>query len=156
MKYILVALLVFQSCTDGDIGPEGTLREYVNYRFGKNQNKEKLLEKTTGELFQDLSNLSEEALNALVNSEKYQRGSLKINLKKCSQNRCHITYTLKIVKKKDKRQDFEIEVKKIAQIDREGKIWKISKISELKSYFSTDKSIDVKTPGETRNPFKAK
>ena len=153
MGYFLVALLFFLSCTGRDTGPEGTLREYISYRFSKNQNKTKLLKKTTGELYQDLNSLSEEVLNALVDVRKYRRGSLKINLKKCSENLCHITYTLKIIKKKDGRPDFEIEVKKIARLEREEEEWKISKISELKSYFETEKTIDVKTPGKTHNPF---
>ena len=156
MRYIIIALLFFQPCTKKNYGPEATLRDYVNYRFGKNQSKEKLLQKTTGELYQDLSNLSEEALNALVDSDIYKRGSLKINLKKCSQTRCHITYTLKVLKKESGQNDFEIEVKKIARLDLEGEQWKISKISELKSYFGTKKPINVDVPGEMENPFKSK
>ena len=153
MQYIIILLLFFQSCTQKDTGPVGTLKEYVSYRFSKNQKKQNLLKRTTGELYRDLNNLSEEALNALVDSEKYQRGSLKINLKKCSQTQCYITYTLKIIKKEKGRRDFEIEVKKIAHLERKDNVWKISKINELKSYFGTEKSINVETPGETRNPF---
>ena len=156
MRHIIIALLFFQSCTQKSYGPEATLREYVNDRFSKNQSKEELLQKTTGELYRDLNNLSEETLNTLVDSEKYRRGSLKVNLKKCNQTRCHITYTLKVIKKASGRNDFEIEVKKIAQLDREGEQWKISKISELKSYFGTEKPIDVDVPGEMRNPFRSK
>ena len=133
-----------------------TLNEYIGYRFSKNQSKEKLLERTTGELYRDLNGLSEEALNALVDSERYRRGSLKINLKKCSQTRCHITYTLKILKREAGQRDFEIEVKKIARLDREGEAWKISRISELKSHIGTEKPINVEVPGETRNPFQSK
>ena len=154
MEYLLVTLLLFLSCTSKNTGPEGTLREYVNYRFSKNQTKTKLLEKTTGELYRDLNSLSEEVLNALVDFKKYRRGSLKINLKKCSRDICHITYTLKVIKKKNGRSDFEIEVKKIARLEREDEEWKISKISELKSYFGTEKPIDVETPGKIRNPFR--
>ena len=154
MSYLLaIVLLFFQACTKKETDPEGILREYIGYRFSKNQDKETLLKKTTGELYQDLNALSEESLNALVNTETYRRGSLKINLKKCRQDRCYITYTLKINKRKDGKKDFEIEVRKIAQIDREGEVWKISKITELKSYFGAEKPIDVETPGETRNPF---
>ena len=153
IKYTLV-LSFFLACTGKDIGPEGALREYIDYRFSKNQKKTKLLEKTTGELYQDLNSFSEESLNTLVDFKKYRRGSLKINLKKCNQNLCHITYTLRVAKKKNGHQDFEIETKKIAQLELEDKVWKISKISELKSYFEAEKAIDVKTPGKTRNPFR--
>lgn len=149
MQYLVIVLLFFQACANRDAGPEETLRDYIRYRFSRNQEKEILLKKTTGELYQDLNALSEESLNALVNAETYRRGPLKINLKKCDQTSCHITYTLKINKKKN----FEIEVKKIAQLEREDKMWKISKITELKSYFGSEKPIDVKTPGKTHNPF---
>ena len=154
MRYIIAILLFFQSCTSSDSDPASTLREYINYRFSKNQSKAKILEKTTGELYRDLNRFSEEALNNLVNSEKYRRGSLKINLKKCDPNRCYITYTLKAIKKKNGQQDFQVEVKKIAHLERENEVWKISKINEIKSYFGTEKPIDVKTPGKIHNPFK--
>ena len=153
MPYLVIVLLFFQACAKKDIGPEDTLRDYIRYRFSKNQDKETLLKKTTGELYEDLNALDEKTLNALVNVETYRRGSLRINLKKCKPTRCYITYTLAITKRKDGKKDFEIEVKKIAQIEREGEVWKISKITELKSYFGAEKPIDVKTPGETRNPF---
>ena len=152
---VLACLLQTSSCVEKSRDPVRALQSYIDYRFSKNQSKEKLLSKTRGELYAELERFSEEELSNLVNPRKYRRGSFKVNLKKCNDTRCHITYTLKFDQKdNNQKKSFRVITKKIAQLDFEEETWKIAKITEIKTYFEAKNSLDVTSPGKTENPFK--
>ena len=145
MKYIICTILISLvfSCTKSGSSPEAALRKYINYRFSSGQSKNELLNRTTGELNKVLDSFSEEQLNQIVNSNQYKKRKLKINLKNCSPQKCHITYTLAFSKVKTKAKEFDIDVKKIATIILVDGKWKISDISDIKTYVRSIKEIEV-------------
>lgn len=143
IKYTIILSVLAFSCTKSANSPEAALTKYIDYRFSSWQKKDELLSKTTGELNEALKPLSEEQLNQLVNSDQYKKRKLKINLKKCSADECHITYTLAFSKIRTKAKEFDIDVKKIATVIREDGKWKIADISDIKTYIKSSKELKV-------------
>ena len=160
MKRFLCLLLIstvfscFNKVEEERNDPESVLKSYIKYRFSKDQSKEDLLRRTTGQLYTDLDKFSEEDLRKIVSKYSARQGKLVINLKKCEEARCYITYTLKFDQFDGHTKAFRVEVKKIAQIDLVNEVWKIAKISDIKSHFRSYQDINVESGGEVKNPFK--
>ena len=141
MKLLLVFLLVF-GCSKSE-SPEEKLQEFVDYRFQTNQSKDKLLSYLTGKLHSAIESMSEEEFGKFIENLKYKKKKFKIVLKKCSDEKCFITYVLSYTQPVPKNPDFEVEVKKIAEMERVEDQWKISNVSNVKSYIEGMKPIDV-------------
>jgi hypothetical protein len=136
--------LLFASCTKRQ-SAEDVLSTFIKYRFNKNQSREVLLEKTTGSLFEKISEMDEETLARFIYNDDLKLRKYKVTLSRCSDETCFITYTLAYDQGDQKGRTFETEIKKIAEIKREDGLWKISDVSNVKTY------IDSKRPISTGN-----
>ena len=117
MKYFLILFYIFSisSCNQND-GPEISLRKYVNYRFGKNQTKDGVLEKSTGKMFDYVSTLEGNDLDSFMQKGRVEKRKFKVKLKKCSESTCFITYIVGYNHLTEGQKTFEVEVKKIAEL----------------------------------------
>ena len=145
---------LFISCSK-DLGPEETLREFINYRFNTGQSKSKVLsylEETIKEETEQFLFINEQELTAeevekknkeielFLNPEGYKKRDFKILHKNCNETRCFITYSLAYTQG-GSENDSLTEVKKIAEIKVFDKEWKIVDITNVKTYIEGKKTI---------------
>ena len=139
---ILCTLLIFSSCTKKSTSDD-VLKGYVKYRFSSSQNKDALLEKTTGNLNERISKMTEEEFKDFISMEKYKMRKFVINLKRCSDDQCFITYTLSYDQYLDGQRKYENEVKKIADIRKLEDSWKIADVSNVKTYIDSKEELKI-------------
>ena len=135
-------LLVVFSCAKKPNTPEGALTKFVNYRFSGNQVKEKLLEMTSGEFYESIARMSEEAFN-IFSSMPVKKKSFKILKTQCGGTECSITYFIRYDSFKDGSKDFSVEAKKIAILKNVEGMWKIAEVSNIKEFHDAEESIEV-------------
>lgn len=138
--FILLATLAVFSCSK-KTGPEATLKDYIDYRFSPGQEKEVILSKTTGPLYEQIETMSDEDLVRFLNNDSVKKNKVEIEHSSCEQNTCNITYLIKYSKFKDKKEIFQIELKKIAELRKEEDEWKIANINEIKSFYEAKEEI---------------
>ncbi|PIP92761.1 MAG: hypothetical protein COW00_05515 [Bdellovibrio sp. CG12_big_fil_rev_8_21_14_0_65_39_13] len=131
----LIALLIF-SCTKKQ-APEDVLRKYVDYRFSASQTRDGAIEMLTGELKEKLKSLSEEELKIFLNSTNMTKKSLSIQSSNCSGDKCKIVYILKYEKSDQGKKPYVVENKKEAVLAKEEDSWKVSEVSNIKTYIES-------------------
>jgi hypothetical protein len=135
-------LLIFTSCTK-KTNSEDVLKGYVKYRFSPTQSKDVLLDKTTGSLNERITAMTEEEFKEFVSMEKFKMRKFVINLKRCSDDQCFITYTLSYDQYQDGQRTYETEVKKIAEIRKVEETWKIADVSNVKTYIDSKEELKL-------------
>ncbi len=147
MSFKSFCLIVFCSSLffgcNSQKGPEETLRNFVNYRFSSSQDKGKTLSYVTGTLEEKIVEMSDEDYKLFEKTTEYKKKKLRINLKKCTENQCFITYTLSFFKKTGEQKSASLEVKKIAELKKTDKSWKIADVNNIKTYIESKEPIDV-------------
>ncbi len=144
---------------------ERALIDFISYRFQENQSRDALLEQTHGRLKNLIAEMDEVEFKKYASVDKLQKKSFKIVLENCKADICFITYNLSYVDfKDDKKREakFNIEVKKIAKIEKQNENWLISDVQNVKTYINskekiniTDKDIlekDLEDEEETKGP----
>lgn len=149
--FVIFALLAFYSCTKKST-PEKTLQNYVDYRFTSSQEKDDLLDMTTGKLYERISDMDEEELKSFLTGKSLNKRKLKVLLKNCQEAQCFLTYILTYTQGAGNPKDFGIEVKKIAQLDKVGESWLLSDVSNVKTYIEAKKDLEVSAEGESEAP----
>jgi hypothetical protein len=139
---ILCVLLISVSCTKKS-SSEDVLKGYVKYRFSPAQSKDVLLEKTTGTLKDRISTMTEDEFKSFVSMGKFKMRKFVINLKRCSDDQCFITYTLSYDQYQDGQRKYENEVKKIAEIRKQEDGWKIADVSNVKTYIDSKEELKI-------------
>jgi len=139
---LLICFFILQGCFPRKaVNPEDALREYISYRFSPDQNKEKLLELTAGELKAKVESLTDEQFKRYINTQMYRLKNLKVVLKSCTATTCSITYILSY--NKIEGEGLLNEIKKIAELEQIEGSWKIKDVSTVKTYFESDVPIEV-------------
>ncbi|MCF8058028.1 MAG: hypothetical protein K9K67_01930 [Bacteriovoracaceae bacterium] len=151
LNVYLIFLLLIISCTKKST-PEKALKEFIEYRFSQGQDKEDLLEMTTGSLNSRIEDMEGEDLTAFLKAEALQKRRLKVLLKNCEDTKCFLTYILTYSQGSGNPKDFGIEVKKIAQLEKVGETWKLSDVSNVKTYIEAHKDLEVSAEGESTEP----
>lgn len=153
MKFLIISILVLTiaSCTKKST-PEKVLNDFINYRFESSQSKDDLLEMTTGQLYQKIDSLEGKELEEFLDSKDLKKKKLKVLLKNCEGEQCFLTYVLGYGQGAANPQDFGIEVKKIAKVERDGQVWKVSEVSNVKTYIEAKKELGISSEGESQAP----
>ncbi|MFN8369380.1 MAG: hypothetical protein U0T83_02010 [Bacteriovoracaceae bacterium] len=130
MKKLIFMLIVIMTfgCSNKNLEPENVLKKYLELRFEKNPNKEELLKYVTGTLVDEVNN--SQSLGSL------ELAKLQISSVKCEEGKCSIIYV--ITTKSDKEIT---DVKKVATLIQENKIWKISEVDNIKTYHDMKEPI---------------
>lgn len=142
MKLLIAFLLCVSasSCNQND-GPENSLKKYVNYRFGANQTKEGILERTTGKMNEYVATLENNELDDFLQTGRVQKKNFRVKLKKCTEEICFITYTVGYNHLTEGKKTFEVEVKKIAELRFIDNTWKIYDVNNVKTYMDSKEEI---------------
>jgi len=148
---ILLFLLFLGACTKKST-PENALADFINYRFTGGQEKGDLLEMTEGPLKEKIESLEEKALASFLNAKELKKRKLKVLIKSCEEERCYLTYVLNYSQGTESPKEFGVEVKKIAQLERFDKTWKITDVSNVKTYIEGRKDLKVSAEGESEAP----
>ena len=148
---LIVTIVLFGSCTKKST-PEKALKEFIQYRFSGGQDKDDLLEMTTGGLNSRIDGMEGEELTSFLNSEALQKRRLKILLKNCEDTKCFLTYILSYSQGTGTPKDFGIEVKKIAQVEKVGEIWKLADVSNIKTFIEAKKELEISAEGDSKAP----
>ena len=146
MKYILMTtlMLTFFGCQRSS-DPELVLREYIESRFDGSLGQSRLLGMTTGDLRDELELMSEDEIKHYLAMDAYQLRRMRIDRKTCSEQECFITYTIRFDQYRlDNLDDkvFEAEVRKIAKINLDSGAWKISDVSDVKTFYRANEAIE--------------
>ena len=146
MMVRVIVLLIFSqlltSCFVSKDGPEGTLKGFIARQFSGNVSKSEILGDTTGALYNEYNNMSDELFDKIYKSNKYKKGKINIHFKKCNENRCSITYSINYTMGIKKGAGTEVEIKKMATLLKNEKdIWKISNIMNIKTYYEPSEII---------------
>ena len=134
----LITLLIIIGCNSAST-PEDSLRRFVYERFKVNSDQELLKNLTVNNmnnsLLKEEDYLKEKNLFKGIKLKKF-----KILLKNCESSvSCFITYIVKY--QNENRAKSMIEVKKIANILKIDSTWKISNVSELKTFIKMNDEI---------------
>ena len=135
-----VLIFVLGGCTKGTDTPEGALGEYIQKATESSKGKSFYLDRTTGKLFAAIESMDEDEFKSFTKIENISAVNFKILYKNCRASECFLTYEIEYQQKNEENQQFESISKKIAQLNEVDGQWKISDVTNVKSY------IDSKTP----------
>lgn len=141
LAYVFVLLSIL-SCQQ-DLGPEQVLRSYINLRFLPDTKLSDLVSKTTGELKANLESLDQEQKRKFTQAGQFKKKSLKILSRDCSKKSCKITYIISYVRDLGENP-YNAQIRNVANLELVGKVWRISSVGGLKSYFESKKDINIK------------
>jgi len=142
MKLVLLSLaFVFISCNNGASTPEGLIQKFVKDSIAGKADKDYYAEYTTGALLAASVDLSDEELDGS------SLGSLSdvdvdILTKNCEEDKCIVTYIIKYKTESNGKKAFETEVKKIAEVVKEGEFWKLSDVKNIKTFHESKEPIN--------------
>ncbi|MDC1175014.1 hypothetical protein OAT67_06450 [Bacteriovoracaceae bacterium] len=142
MKKIYYILMVLLVACNSNKTPETTLKEFVNYRFKSGQSRSDILKMVTGTVEERISNMTDEEFEKFTEVESLQRKKFKVNIKNCEAEKCFLTYT---VGYSDNLTDssYAVEARKIATLLKEGKVWKIADVNNVKTAIDTKDAIEA-------------
>lgn len=146
MNKLIIAfasILLAISCTK-KLGPEETLREFIDYRFTSNQSAEKIMSFLDGDILEETQEMKDEELKQFLETEKFKKNSFRVVHSNCNADKCFLTYVLKYVETKEEEKS-ETEVKKIAELRKvDENTWKIFDITNVKTYIENKETIGDK------------
>lgn len=146
MKFVLLSIFIvmFTSCDKGAKTPEGLLRMYVNDLTSSTSVGKEYFEKyTTGKLWESVVDLEEEDFKKFISMSKVKNAKIEISNKNCIAEKCTLTYIVKYDTVEDSKKTFKSEVKKVAMLVKSGETWKISEVSNLKTYIESSVPINA-------------
>ena len=129
----LMLLLILLGCSTKN-SPEECLTKFVTKRFAGESNKRGLLKYLSGPVYKQVNEMSSDEFETFIDFSKRKLNKLDIELKKCEENSCNVTYTISYNVKEKAGIQHKVEVKKIAKIDLFDDGWRIVNISNVKSF----------------------
>lgn len=139
--FLIIPLIALISCQK-ESSPEGALNKLVSTRFSSSSRSD-VMEVVTGKLKEQLESMDDEKIKHFLDSEGLKKRKLKITLKNCEKEKCFLTYILKYNDSRPQGSKFEVEVKKIAQIEKVENTWLVSDINNLKTYIESKDAIET-------------
>ena len=133
--FFIIFLSVLTSCLGPENNPEVVLRDFIQKQFNGKLTRQDVLKRTTGELFEEYSSMTDETFESLFLQKKLVKKKVKVSFKKCSALKCSITFSIAYDVYESKNIKNVVETKKIASLLKDNSGWKIEKIVNLKSYF---------------------
>lgn len=140
MKYVLSLILLILFSCNKDSTPEQALEDLVSSRF-KASSRDDVLKLTSGNLKNQILSMDDSSLKLFLDSEGLKKRKLDIVHKSCEANKCFIKYILKYDDKRSEDLDFNLEVKKIAELIKEESSWYVTDISNVKTYINSKKEL---------------
>lgn len=142
MRYLLFAIFILAVGCVKPGGPESVLKEYVNKRFQNEVSKEDFKEYFEGEILEELENIDQKTVGDLNQINESKSKKLEIEFKRCDEDKCFLTYSISYSTAASANQmstDVHVKVKKIAELRKFENKWKISGITDIKTYYDFSK-----------------
>lgn len=139
----LLFLILLASCLKDDLSPEAALKDFVESRLGQVVDREFVLERTTGKMYQSFENMSDEDFEKFADMRNIKADSFKVLSKSCQEKTCFITYSISYLTKEGDKTQFTSEVKKIAEVVQVEKKWLIADVSNIKTYHESLEPINA-------------
>ena len=92
--FFIIFLSVLTSCLGPENNPEVVLRDFIQKQFNGKLTRQDVLKRTTGELFEEYSSMTDEAFESLFLQKKLVKKKVKVSFKKCSALKCSITFSI--------------------------------------------------------------
>lgn len=143
MKSVLLVLFLV-SCSYSPESPEGLIKMFVKDTSTKQIGRDYYEKYTTGDLLEAANSLSDENLeNTKMSNVK--KAETKIINSKCEGDKCIVTFIVDYTYqfKDEKINSYKNEVKKIAEVQKEDGDWKISSVTNLKTYIEAEEPINT-------------
>lgn len=137
----LVTLLV--GCFGGADTPEEALSVYIQTVTTNKADRDFYLQYTSGKLLQQIESMNDEDFKEFNNFENIKSAKVKVIYKSCELDRCSLTYTVSYEVHENNKVNFDTEVKKIAELVKIENSWKISEVSNRKTYIESKSAIDI-------------
>ena len=137
LTYIFLSLLLV-ACSQEDKTPEGALKTFVEARFEKVVSREFIAERVAGKMKESFDSLTDEDFLKFSDLRNVKKNSFKVLSKSCHDNKCFLTYLVSF----NTNNQFNSEVKKIAEMVQVGEKWLIEDVSNLKTYHEANEPIN--------------
>ena len=134
MIFVVTLMMLMIACDKGAKTPEGVLTKYMTDITSKKVDREYFAKYTSGKLLETVEALSDEEFIKFVDMSKIRNPQISISNKNCDGDKCSLTYIIKYDVVGGSTKQFESEVKKVATVEKDGEIWKISEVSNIKTY----------------------
>lgn len=146
-KFLLSVGIVslFMACTPSPKTPEGLLRLYISDVTTKELDKDYYLERTAGTLREQVESMNEDELAKSSYLKNVSKVKVDILSKNCQGEKCAITYVVSYDSKKGDKVASSSETKKIAELLKEEGKWKISSVTNLKTFIESNEPIEPLT-----------
>jgi uncharacterized lipoprotein NlpE involved in copper resistance len=142
---LFLIIFVFVGCNNEASSPEGLVKMFVSDSVKGNVDRDYYEEYTTGSLLAASRDLSDEEIDE-SSLDGIKSIKTKIISKNCGKDKCILTYIVTYLTSKNGKggsgNDFSTEVKKIAEVEKEGDIWKIAQVKNVKTYHESLKPIN--------------
>jgi hypothetical protein len=143
MKIFLILIsVIFFGCSKGAKTPEGLIQLFVQDISSKKLDLSYFEKYTTGEMWQEIQEAGVEEYEK--KSRMLNISSVKVSIlnKNCQKTSCALTYSVSFKTKDKVEGEFASEVRKIAQVEQVDEYWKISKITNLKTFHESGQAIN--------------
>jgi len=139
-KYLLAFLFILASCMDENVSPEGTLKSFIQARFGNVVTRQFILDRVTGKMQQSLENMGDQDFEKFADLRNVKQDSFKILSKSCQEKQCFLTYS--VAYNTTEKSKFTSEVKKIAELTLVDGKWRIADVTNIKTYHEAQEPIN--------------
>ena len=142
--FTLIVLVMIAASCNKQSGPEGVLSEYINKFLSKRMSKREVLEYLGKDLKKSITEMNDVEYNAYLDKNSFEKRSFRILHQSCTDTKCNITYVVKYRQKTLASGEYNVDVKKIAELQKIDELWKITDIENSKTFIEAKKSIDIR------------
>ncbi|CBW28130.1 putative exported protein [Halobacteriovorax marinus SJ] len=138
---ILVALSV-TSCFK-EKGAQETLSTFIQKRFNGSLDRTEMADYLSGQMKDSVLAMEEEEFDKFSDMSKYKKKTFKITHSNCSEAKCFLTYIISYDQFGESTKDYRVDNKKIAEMVKLEKEWKIENVTNVKTYIDADKTLEI-------------
>ena len=140
--FFISLIVLFSSGCKREVDPEVFLINAIEQLIETKQSKEYLLSISTGELLEHIKNSPTEEIEKYLDLSNYKKRKVKINHKECINDKCSINYSLAFdIKSPQGMVNTEAEVRKLAELVRIDGGWKLSDITNIKTFYNSKEAL---------------
>lgn len=140
--FICLCVLVV-SCDKKSEQPEDVLSNYVTQFLSKSLSKNDAISHLGKNLKTSIEEMDEAEYSSYLEKNSFEKRSFRILLKNCNELKCQMTYVVKYRQKTLATKEYNVDVKKIAQLEKIEEEWKITDIENVKTFIDAKNPIDI-------------
>lgn len=141
----LICFIFLVSCTKGAKSPDGLIKMFAKDVATKKLDMDYFEKYTTGDMLAAIQDIGLEDFEKKTRMVNVSGVKIDILNKNCENAKCIITYLVKFKTKNKEEGKFGSEVKKVAEVIQDEEFWKLSKVTNLKTFHESTKAINPLT-----------